>query len=143
MMSRKTRSSDVLFKLEENVFLHKDMLDLSLTQQLPTTKYVIERFFTTKGKLCTNETNIVLSSLANELRYIWIHMNIPCLSYPRVRAKLKELCSTVNYLKKVHETKRKAKWMNKVNDLSNKLMNGFDKKFFRRCHRKHGENVWR
>ena len=40
MMSRKTRSSDVLFKLEENVFLHKDMLELSLTQQLPTTKCV-------------------------------------------------------------------------------------------------------
>ena len=95
------------------------MLDLPLIQQLPTTKYVIERFVTMKDELlCTNETNkenIVLSSLANELRYIWIHMNIPCLSYPRVRAKIKELCSTVNYVK-VHETKRKGKWMNKVDE---------------------------
>ena len=35
-------------------------------------------------------------------------MNIPCLSYSRVRAKIKELYSTVNYQKKVvDETKSK------------------------------------
>ena len=119
--------------LKKISFQRTNMLDLTRVQQLPTTKYVVERYITIKNKLPThqsNKENCVLSKSTNELRYIWIHMNIPCLSYARVRTKIKDLCSSVMYLKKVHEKKRKDKWKNDVKALLGTLMNGFDIRSF-------------
>ena len=68
--------------------------------------------------------------ITNELRYIWIHMNIPCLSYPTVRPKIQDVVLKVEYLRNVQETKRKEKWFSDVNSLFSTLKNGFDI----RCH---------
>ena len=103
-MAKGTRSNDILFQLEGNVFLRVDMLDLSRVQQLPTTKYVIERYHTTKQQFPRtqpNKDNLALGVITTELRYIWIHMNIPCLSYPTVRKKIHDVVSKLEYLRNV------------------------------------------
>ena len=93
-MAKGTRSNDIQFQLEGNVFLRADMLDLSRVQQLPTTKYVIERYYTIKQQFPRTKPNkdkLALGVITNELRYIWIYMNIPCLSYPTVRPKIQDV----------------------------------------------------
>ena len=53
-------------------------------------------------------------------------MNIPCFAYPTVRSKIQNLFSTVSYLKRVNEGKRKEKWNTDVTSVVQKLDNGFD-----------------
>ena len=132
-MAKGTRSNDIQFQLEGNVFRRTDMLDLSRVQQLPTTKYVIERYHTIKQQFPRTKSNkdkLALGVITNELRYVWIHMNIPCLSYPTVRTKIHDVVLKVEFLRNVQETRRKEKWYSDVNSLSSTWKNGFDI----RCH---------
>ena len=128
-MAGRTRKGDVFFQLGENNFKRREMLDLTRVQQLPTLEYIIERYFTIKDMLPLhepNKENAILSTLAHELRFLWIFMNVPCLSYSTVRSKIKSICSSVIYLKNVKPEKRKEKWKNDVRELERKLFNGFD-----------------
>ena len=55
------------------MFPRVDMLDLGPVQQLPTTKYVIELYFTIKQQFSRtkpNKHNLALGMITNELRYI-------------------------------------------------------------------------
>ena len=61
-----------------------------------------------------NKENAILSTLAHELRFLWIFMSVPCI------------CSSVIYLKNVKPEKRKEKRKNDVRELERKMFNGFD-----------------
>lgn len=72
-MSKDTRSGDILLKLVDDIFKKRQLLDLSRVQQLPTFKYVIERYLTMKNELPKTEKdkeNKVISFLVSELRFI-------------------------------------------------------------------------
>ena len=76
---------DTILKKHSNTksnikFKSRDSLDLTRLQQLPSDHYVYERYFTSNSQLPKtkpNKHNIVIKQLTNELRYIWIFMNIP------------------------------------------------------------------
>ena len=65
----KRRKDSVLYEVKI------EFLDLSKAQQLPTHRYVIERYLTLCHKKTSNLRNkkhIVITELVNELRSIWI-----------------------------------------------------------------------
>ena len=66
----KRRKDSVLYEVKI------EFLDLSKDQQLPTHRYVIERYLTLSRKKTSNLRNkkkhIVITKLVNELRSIWI-----------------------------------------------------------------------
>ena len=76
---------DTILKKHSNTksnikFKSRDSLDLTKLQQSPSDHYVYERCFTSNSQLPKtkpNKHNIVIKQLTNELRYIWIFMNIP------------------------------------------------------------------
>ena len=125
------RKDDTLFVINYSKiklkFKKQDALDLTKAQQLPTNKYVIERYYTILGGIPTNtkgRENSAINELVVELRYLWIYMNLPPKSRQSVTRALKKIIQTVSQLKNGHAS-RKA-WQDQFNNLNGILEDGFD-----------------
>ena len=75
------KSSDTVFyELKDVKFKKITVLDLTRYQQLPSYKYLIERYLTLlneKPKTLLKKKEVVIKGLADEFRSIWIFMSIP------------------------------------------------------------------
>ena len=128
-----TRSSDILFKLEEGsqneiIFKKCGPLDFSKNVQIPTKHEVIERYFTIKSNLPHNEpANTSLKILSEQLYTEWIQMNIPVLESKNIsKHHLEPLLQNMKKLQYYPMAKRKEKWNTDMKDFISKLDHGFD-----------------
>ena len=125
-----TRKDNNLACLGEITFnKRRDPLDLSKAQQLPTNRYVIERYLTSmkdKPLRLKNKKDTVVHELAEELQYIWIFMNIPPLTTNGVKRQLEKLFAIFDKLRFTAVHKQKDSWHREVNNLISSLDNGHD-----------------
>ena len=128
-----TRSSDLLFKLDEGsqnetIFKKRGPLDFSTNVQIPTKHEVIERYFTIKSNLSQNEpATTSLKILSDQLHIEWIQMNIPVVDSKNIsKTHLEPLLQNMKKLQKVPIAKRKDKWKTDMKEFISKLDHGFD-----------------
>lgn len=123
------RSSDNLFELGEIKFIKQEKIDLSKTFQLPTYKYVVERYFTEIGKRAKTEIgkkDSVIHDLSVELTDIWIFANIPPMTMRAVRILLEKDIKLIDKLKRTAKSKRLDKWNEQVSVVAKKAMCGYN-----------------
>ena len=130
-MDRRLRKDAVIEHLAdtEMKFKSEEHLDLSKLQQLPSYYYVLARYHTLKlqlPKTKPNKHSLVVGQLANELRYIWIYMNVPPVTWKTVRKYLNRLLDKYLDLKKPSIAQRKDTWLKSFNEIYKQLDNGFD-----------------
>ena len=129
-MAANLRKNDVLWEMK-NVKFHKVYpLDLSIAQQIPNVKYLIERYLTIKFDDRQVSIKTASQTLTEELRYIYIYMNIYCIARSNMLRKFERFLTEISTLKKYPVAKRKpgGAWDNKVDDLISILDNGIDLK---------------
>ena len=128
-IDRNLQKDDVLFQLDGIMFRKATSLDLSKVQQLPTHKFVIERYYTQLSELAktlSKKNDIVLANLTNELRYYWIFMNIPPKMYKGTRNKVQDIINQVKRLRNTAKEKRKTKYHSDLETIKDILDDGFD-----------------
>ena len=132
-MNAMSRSKSILAEIKcdlfEIQFTKLEKLDLSKIQQLPTYKYVIERYLTISTGLQQNlrkKQDTVLTELTKELIEIWVFMNIPPKTFTNVKNDIKALVLNFNKLTWTHESKRKETWRSNMMSLIKILEHGFD-----------------
>ena len=132
-----TRSDDVFKEFsykskdgeQEVLFKRRTRLDLSVVQQLPTYHYIIERYLTLlaeKKRNLPHKHDVVLTELTNEIRDIWIWMNIPPKQHKWVLKKIGDLVKLYTKLANTTQAKRKLSWVQEMDSIVFKLNHGFD-----------------
>ena len=103
-----------LSEVSELKFYRREQLNLNVLRQLPTTRYVLERYFTecenydVWEKTLKNRQSLIIRSIADELIYIWINLNvIPTAKNCVIKLVQDLVCKEyLKGLKEVHESKR-------------------------------------
>ena len=75
-----TRSKDLLCTIGSIEFFKSESMNLSVLKQLPTYRYLYERYFTMQKSFPQNmkgRSSFIVADLSKEFTYIWTHMNIP------------------------------------------------------------------
>ena len=78
------RKDDILFEVFGIKYIKREVLDLTVSQQLPTYRLLIERHYTKMLELPMTQHGTkrqVIRELTEEFRYTWIFMNIPPKTY--------------------------------------------------------------
>ena len=123
------RSGSLLSELKSVKLYKCDILDLSKAQQLPTYRYLIERYLTLLKEKPSNlrqKKNVVISELVRELRSIWIFMNIS--PHPRkvVHEKVTKYLEEFDKLRDYPKVKRSNLFNERFEKIASVLENGFD-----------------
>ena len=129
MARRDTRSTSVLFNIKETVFKERELLDITKPVQVPSIKYVIERFFTIKKELGVRPgcSEFAFKEVASELQELWIFLNLQPKCHSQIVIIVKKLIDTVDKVKRYPVKKQSgATFMKAFKDLSSSLGNGFD-----------------
>ena len=112
-------------------FTRREKLDLSRVQQLPTYRYVIERYLTVSNEFPSNLKNKkdkAITELTKELVEIWVFMNIPPKTFTNCRNDIKGLIQLFSKLLHTAISKRKDKWLSETLSMIKNLDRGFDMK---------------
>ena len=137
-MSRRTlRSNLLLFSLGDVHFHRQDALEYRDDKliQLPTNKFVVERFYTITKDLNNNNNhnnqtgsaNEAVHRIACELEETWIYCNIFHVCRTAIKTKINSLLKEVQTLKKTGEKRRSSKaFQTRLDKLRGKLHSGFD-----------------
>ena len=109
-------------------FTRREKLDLSRVQQLPTYRYVIERYLTVSNEFPSNLKNKkdkAITELTKELVEIWVFMNIPPKTFTNCRNDIK--CLIQLFLKLLHAaiSKRTDKWLSETLSMIKKSCSWF------------------
>ena len=122
------RSDSLLYEVNEIEFYKCETLDSSKVQQLPTYRYVIERYLTLCGEKPSNLKDkklVVTTELVNELRSIWVYMNIPPNLRKVVREKVTKNLDKFDKVKKCSNGKRENKsFKDRLSSIVKRLENG-------------------
>ena len=104
----KTRSGSVLFKIQDLVFKERQVLDLSKPVQVPTVRYVVERFFTIKMGIGVNAGRELsaIREAAFELQEIWIFLNLQPKCHSQIVIDIKKLIQEADKLKRYPVSKQ-------------------------------------
>ena len=124
-----TRKSDILIELGDLVFRKEPRLDLTVLQQLPTYNYVYNRYLTLSSEKplrLPRKNAIVVNELAEELRDIWIYMNIPPITLVGITKKLEKLWKQFDTHCNTAKSKRSTHWKNTNDLIKSSLQHGFD-----------------
>ena len=102
MARRDTRSTSVLFNIKETVFKERELLDITKPIQVPSIKYVIERFFTIKKELGVRPgcSEFTFKEVASELQELWIFLNLQPKCHSQIVIIVKKLIDTVDKVKR-------------------------------------------
>ena len=79
MAQRGTRSTSVLFNIQDTVFKERKLLDITKPIQVPSVRYVTERYFTIKkeyGVRVYGCKDFAFKEEACELQELWIFLNL-------------------------------------------------------------------
>ena len=101
--------------------------------QLPTNKFVIERYFTIIKELNNRSGSVdeAVNRIVIELEEIWVYCNVFPLSRTVSKKKVSSLVNDTKTLRKVNVSRHTSKpFQDKLNTLKKNLRNGFDI----RCH---------
>lgn len=123
------RSADNLFVLNDIAFKRREPIDLTKIGQLPTYRYLYERYLTglkDKPKNLKGKKDIVINDIISEFRNAWIFMNIPPQTRPGVRTKFNKLLNKFDKLRFTHPPKKNDTWDNSVDNILKHLDNGLD-----------------
>ena len=127
------RSCDIydVFEFGEEViqFKRQSRLDLTILQQLPTYRYVIERFITIKKdnqNIKGHNKKTAIIEVSKELIETWVYMNIPPRHRVKVQDMVTKLVETYDQLARTDEKKRGDSWKRRIRELADKLNHGFD-----------------
>ena len=129
MAHDKTRSCSVLFNMQSTVFKETEVLDLTKPIQVPTVKYVIERFYTIKKEILEKDGCITKSTkeVASELQELWIYLNLQPKSHSQIVIAIKKLIEKVEKIRRYPVSKQGGAAFKKAFDeLISDLKNGFD-----------------
>ena len=119
-----TSSSDVLLSISDIIFRKRVAIDLNVVQQLPTHRYLYERYLTVLNEIPPNmhgRKDQALVDLKNEFECIWVHMNIPFMTRKGIKDKFLKLIGKIEKLKKTphKHVKRQALFVLTMNHLEN------------------------
>ena len=124
-----TRRNDELLRLGDIVFYKEARLIMEILQQLPTHRYVYNRYLTLlseKPLPLPNKKTIVINELAEERSGIWIYMNIPPLTLKGLIYKLTKKFKEFDKHRKVSENKLVSKWDEEYAVLKSSIEHGYD-----------------
>ena len=119
----------MLFKIQDTVFKERKLLDISKPIQAPSTRYVIERYFTIKKEVGVRVSckDIAFFEAACELQELWIFLNLQPKCHSQIVILIKKLMLDVEKLKRYPSKKQSGDAFKKAfGDLSAILENGFD-----------------
>ena len=123
-----TRSQRLLSSIGSLEFYKCEILDLSVLQQLPTSRYFYERYETlqsTYGKE-KGQRKKIINDLSSEFVYIWTHMGIPFLSQTALKTKFSKMISAFESLKNTHVSKRGETFFSRLKAIEDDLDVGLD-----------------
>lgn len=129
----KTRSGSVLFTVQKRVFKERDIVDLSRQVQVPSTCYVIERFYTIKKEIGAKPGchEAALREMSLDLQEVWIFLNLQPKAYSQILRQIKKLIESFEKIKRYPISKQNTATFKKaVDDLFHVMENGFDIKTF-------------
>ena len=124
-----TRRSDTILELGELIFHKREVMSLEILQQLPDYLYFYERFLTINQRLPRNmkdRFNLILNDLYTEFEYIWIHMNIPCMSRTGMVKKFSKLLENFKKLMKYTASQHGEEFYKKLQLIRDSLKDGVD-----------------
>ena len=127
------RKDDVLFESFDIKFMKRALLDLSVSQQLPTYRFLIERYYTKMNELpktMSGKKDKVIQDLTNDFRFTWIFMNTPPKSYKTCKEIFTKFIDNFHKLRHTAVSKRKDTWIREVADLKSILDDGVDIRSF-------------
>ena len=114
-----------MWELKDVKFMMAEPLDFSRTQQLPSFRHLIQRFFTLlKDKDST--VSQVCHTLAVEFQNNWIYMNLYSISVKAIKEKFLRFLEDIYKMKRCAVSKRGKTWNDKADDLISILDNGVD-----------------
>ena len=123
------RKDDVLFDAFGIKFRKREELDLSVSQQLPTYRFLVERFYTKMlelPKTMSGKKDKVIREMTEDFRFTWIFMNIPPKTYNSCKQIITAFINTFYKLRYTTVAKQKESWNKEVADLKSKLDDGVD-----------------
>ena len=123
-----TRSKDLLCTIGKVEFFKREVLNLTILQQLPSHIYFYERYLTMQSEYENDgrKNGKIITDLVNEFVYIWTHMNIPFLAQSTIRSKFSKLIAAFVTLKKTHKSKRGNVFYSKLEGIEKDLDVGMD-----------------
>ena len=120
------RSDSLLFSVGDIDFFKQDELDFTKVIQLPTHRFVIERYYTIK-KEKTSSVEDVTNRVSTELEDIWTFCNVYTLSRISRKKKVHSYINKFECLKKTSKGRQESQsFKNKLEILTKELHNGFD-----------------
>ena len=98
MAQRGTRSTSVLFNIQDTVFTERKLLDITKPIQVPSVRYVTERYFTIKKEYGCKD--FAFKEVACELQELWIFLNLQPMCHSQIVLMVKKLIEKVLKIKK-------------------------------------------
>ena len=132
MPKRHLRSDSVLFSIGDVKFCEQGQIQYDRAIQLPTYKFVIERFYTIKKSLSRSDAgrkifDKVVTQVSSELESTWIFCNVYPLCLKWIRQKVSQYIKLFDALKRTPHSRLNSKsYLQKVDKLRIELQNGFD-----------------
>ena len=126
-----TRSKDLICTIGSIKLFNRESMNLSVLQQLPTYRYLYERYFTMqkegpRGNSSKGKSQNIISELSMEFTYIWTHFNIPFKSRRGIEQAFAKLINKIEILKRYSVKKRGSTFVAQVEVISKDLDIGVD-----------------
>ena len=103
-----------------------EALDFSKAQSLPDLRHALSRVYTLKNE---NHPQPI-RTVAKELWYAWIYINLPPITEMNIGKKLEKQIERIDKLKRTSCSKRGPTWVKEARQLLIDLNNGFDLRSF-------------
>ena len=126
--------SKTLSEVLDLKFYKREQLSLNVLRQLPSYRYVLERYFTESNNYdawpynLPNRNSMIALTIADELMYVWINMGVIPASRTTVNKAVQTLVfkDYLKNLKDVTASKRGPKWNERYRIMKGQLEDGFD-----------------